>query len=164
MTDVVRLGAGECLANAVHLAADLRELRQHRVDKSAVLVELGQSGVGDAIELLAAFGFDRGVADLFKIRQRRIDHARARCVETFRGVLKSLDDLVPMRWALLKQSQDDQLHRAGTQLAPSENPAPAESCTVPEPRAESTKVTAVRAPRAAAIEKKAVHFDLRGLL
>ena len=61
MGDVARLFAGECLADAVHLAAHLRELRQHRVDKGAVLAELGQSGVGDAIELLATLGFDRGV-------------------------------------------------------------------------------------------------------
>src|SRR4030081_1860618 len=102
MTDVARLVAGECLAYAVHLAAHLRELRQHRVDKSADLVELGQSRVGDAIELLAAFGLDRGVADLFQKRQRRIDHTRARRVETLRGVLKSLDDLVPMPRALFE--------------------------------------------------------------
>src|ERR1700730_12090047 len=105
MPDVARLVAGKRLANSLDLVANSCKLSQHGVDKGAVLVELGQSGVSDAIELLAAFRFDRCVADLFQLRDCRIHHTRTRRIETPRGFFKGLDNLVPMPWALLEQSQ-----------------------------------------------------------
>src|ERR1700694_886353 len=116
MTDVTLLVAGERLAHSVHLPANSRELRQY--------------GVGDAIELLATLGFDRGIADLLKVSEGRIDHARTRGVETLGRFFKRLDDLVPMSRAFLEQRQNNQLELAGAQLAPSKETPTDEPCAV----------------------------------
>src|SRR5450755_1489393 len=160
MAHVGLLIARERLPDAVHLAANACQLRQHRVDQGTIFIELRQSGVGDAIELLAALGFDRGVADFFEVGEGRINHAGARSVKALRRFLESLDDLVPMPRMLLQQSEDHQLQIAGAQLAAAEEAASSKTAAMGERRPESAKVASVRAPRAAVMTKKAVHFDL----
>src|ERR1700730_3455964 len=158
MTDVTLLIAGEGLPNSVHLPANSGELRQHGLGKNAIFVEPRQSGLGDAIELLATLGFDRGVADLFEVGEGRIDHTRTRRVEALGRFFKRLDDLVPMTGALLKQSQNHQLELTRAQLAPSKEAAPAEPSAVAERRPEPPKMPAVRPPCAAVITKETMHF------
>src|SRR6202521_1801390 len=158
MTDVTLLVAGERLPNSVHLPANSCKLRQYGLGKSAILVEPRQSGVGDAIELLATLGFDRGVADLFEVGESRIDHARTRRVETLGRLFKGLDDLVSMPRAFLKQSQNHQLELAGAQLAPAKETTPAEPSAVAEWRPEPSKMTAMRPPCAAVITAETTHF------
>src|SRR5438046_4753267 len=102
MSDVARLVAGKRLADPVHLATHVCELCQYGVHKRAVLVEVRQAGVTDSIQLLATLGFDRGVADLIEISQRRVNHAGAGRVKASRRFFERLDYFVPVSRALLE--------------------------------------------------------------
>src|SRR5882757_743271 len=124
MPNVARLLAGKRLPDALHLASCTRELRQDRIDQSAVFGQLGTASIGDLVELLTSLGYDRRKTNLFEIGECRIDHAWARCIEALRGFFKRLDDLVAMPRCLFKQSQNYQLQLAGTELAPAEEAAP----------------------------------------
>src|SRR6185437_5739012 len=128
--------AGEEAAHAVHLAGDTLELREHRAYRFAVLIELGVAGVGDAIKLLVAFGFDRGVTELFKVGQRRIDHAGTRRVEATGPFGQLLDQVVAMARLFFEQRQNEHLQLAAAELAPGADAARTEAHPFLDPPAE----------------------------
>src|SRR5207244_2345172 len=132
MPNVAMFFGAERLPHALHFAANAHELRQDCIGQGTMLVELGAAEVGDLVELLAPVSFDCGKTDLFKVSECRIDHARTRRVEAFRGFFQRFDDLVAMSGSLREQSQDDQLQLAGTQFAPAEEAASAEAPAVAE--------------------------------
>src|SRR5258708_940326 len=66
--------SGKRSAHVLHLRAHPFELGEDRIDAAAILLEVGATLLADAIELLRALGFDRGVTEFLEIRQRRVNH------------------------------------------------------------------------------------------
>src|ERR1700683_4226422 len=62
-------------AQMLHALADALKRGKHRIYDAAVLIQLRLAALGDVVELARAFGFDRGIADLFEVRQSGVDHA-----------------------------------------------------------------------------------------
>src|ERR1035437_964826 len=90
--------------------ADLGEPVDDLVDGALVLGEVLPSGVGDRVDLLAAF-LDRGAreAHVLEHRERRVDRTRARRVATAGALLQLLDDLVPVPRFLVEHAKDHEL-------------------------------------------------------
>src|ERR1700680_1519695 len=122
---VVILVEPENLAHTAHLAADVFELAEHRIGSLLVVPEVCAPRVGDAVELLRAFGGDARVTHLLEPGERRVDHAGARAVEAARALFERLDELVAMTRPSGQQSQQHQLQIPGGETAPgSKGPAP----------------------------------------
>jgi hypothetical protein len=93
--------------------ANLGEPVDDLVDGALVLGEVLPSGVGDRVDLLAAF-LDRGAreAHVLEHRERRVDRARARRVAAARALLQLLDDLVTVPRFLVEHAKDHELQAA----------------------------------------------------
>ena len=116
---------GHGLAHLGHLAPDALELGQDGIDGLAILLEMAPALIGRVIELLGPVGLDPGIAQLFQICQRRIDHPRAGHVIAARALLQPLDQLIAMAGLLGQEMEQQELQIRGAQLA-----APAEALVV----------------------------------
>ncbi|KAG1376736.1 hypothetical protein G6F60_015360 [Rhizopus arrhizus] len=82
------------------------------------------------IALLVALLFHRGVAQLFQIGQRGVDHARAGRIEAVAERAQRLDEFIAVARALLKQAQQHQLQVVRRHAASPREPAPVAAETV----------------------------------
>ncbi|CAM2190558.1 hypothetical protein BC2230_80193 [Burkholderia cepacia] len=114
---VARRFPGERTAHELHLAREVREACEQRVDPFALGVEMGAAGVGQCITLAVAFRLRRDEADFFEIRERRVHHAGARAVETVRTCVERLDQLVAVARLLGDERKQQQLEIVGAELA-----------------------------------------------
>src|SRR5262249_942493 len=145
------------LPYALHLLANLFELRHQGVGVGPMFFELRAPRLGDAVYLFPAFALDRRIAHLLQICECGIHHARARRVETTGQLFERLNDLVAVARTLGEQRQNNELQVVGAELAAHENAASSESTTVDEGRPEGTEVPSERAPRAPVVEAKTMH-------
>src|SRR6185369_10250177 len=116
---------GHGLAHLGHLASDALELDEDGIDGLAVLLEMAPALISRVIELLGPLRLDPGIAQLFQIGQRRIDHPRAGHVIAARAFLQPLDQLIAMAGLLGQEMEQQELQIRGAQLA-----APAEALIV----------------------------------
>ena len=92
-TPILALAAGSA-PPAVHPLAERGQTIEHNIDEIAISLEIGAPGVGDGIELFAAFRCRGDIARFLKIGQRRIDDAGARAVPVRGFLLQELDDFI----------------------------------------------------------------------
>ena len=114
---VERIGAGHRLAHLLHARADPGQLLEQGVDGGALIFQVRKARDRDAVELLRALRLDAGVADLFQVGERGVDHAGAWRVVAVRARLDRLDELVAVAGALGEQGQKQQLQVRGAELA-----------------------------------------------
>jgi len=124
--------AAERLAHRLHPRPDPSQQLQDRVGLLAMQPQMRLPGLGDRVELAIAFGGRGGEAGLVEIGERRIHHARTRCVEAAGALLQLADQFVAMRRTRIEQREQQQLQLRAAELAAAE-PLAAEAA--PEPTA-----------------------------
>jgi len=116
LTFVIGVLARQCPAHQAHLLAEKIELGPHHVGTVAVRFDVGPSLGRQGITLAITLHRHRRVPDLLEIGQGRIDHPRARRVETIRASLEELDELIAVTRRLGQQRDEQQLKIIGTEF------------------------------------------------
>src|SRR5262249_53502328 len=153
-------------AHARDLLADRGEPREHGVDESAVLHEMGAAFLGDSVELLGALALGGDMARFLEIGVGGIEDAGARRMPARGLVLEHLDDLVAVARLLGDQRERDQPQVAlGQHAAGAHHVVAAQAMASAEARAAAEMPTpaAARRPPALALRppvmSHAVHVD-----
>lgn len=135
----IESGACEELPDIVQFLAHALKVAQHRIYRGPVLFEMPAPGVGDAIQLLRAVGFDRGISDFLKVGQRRINHSGTGTVETLRPLLQSFHDLVAVEGLFREKREDDEVEIGRCELSTSAKRGPVFAETAGQARREATE-------------------------
>ena len=83
-----------------------------------VLLQIGDPGLGDRVDLLALFGGGSHQVLVFQGLQGGVDGARAGAVEAARTLLHLADDVVAMPGLVLQQVEDGEPDAASLEEAP----------------------------------------------
>ncbi|CAG9273755.1 hypothetical protein PUN4_80070 [Paraburkholderia unamae] len=129
--------AGHRAAHDFHLAAEVRELGEDQVGAFAIGFEVRAAFGRQFVALAVAFQRHAHIAELFQVREGRIDHAGARAVETVRARVERLDEFVAVARALGEQHEQHELQVFGRELA-----ATAETVAVAETAEAAAKTFA----------------------
>jgi len=100
------------------------EAVEHQRQAFAISVQMRAAGVRQVVALLRTVGFDGGVAQLFQIGQRGVDHTGAGCVEAIAKGTQRFDEFIAVAGVLFQQAQQHHLQIVGRHAAATREPAP----------------------------------------